>query len=96
MSFVGGVRCAMISLASLEDVLGCDSRLTDALTRLGWNVARLTTLKDDDDGEMIELLMLNVQDSVDDGCKVHVSSWKELSPLRRLDGLLRDASAAAI
>lgn len=78
MSFVGGVRCAMISLASLGDVLGCDSRLTDALTRLGWNVARLATLKDDDDGEMTELLMLNVQDSVDDGCKVHVGELTEL------------------
>lgn len=78
MSFVGGVRCAMISLASLGDVLGCDSRLTDALTRLGWNVARLATLKDDDDGEMIELLMLNIQDSVDDGYKVHVGELTEL------------------
>lgn len=69
----------MISLISLGDVLGCDPRLTGALTRLGWNVARLATLKDDeDDGEMIELLMLNVHDSVDDGYKVHAGELTEL------------------
>ena len=85
----------MISLASLGDVLGCDSKLTDAPTRLGWNVARLATLRDDDDdGEMIELLMINVHDSVNEGAcgRTH----RTLSPLRRLDGLLRAALVAAI
>ena len=48
-------------------------------TRLGWNVARLATLRDDDDnGEMIELLMINVHDSVDDGYKVHAGELAEL------------------
>ena len=64
-------------------------------TRLGWNVARLATLRDDDDdGEMIELLMINVHDSVNEGAcgRTH----RTLSPLRRLDGLLRAALVAAI